>query len=427
MHHYPPHVSWHDKVPVRPVFDMLEDTAQRHAGCPAFDFLGHTQNWSDIYEAVLKFSKGLQDLGVKKGMKVGILQPNCPYFMITYYALMRLGAVVVNYNPLYAEKEIANMIEDSETDMMVTLDLEILYGKISKMLHDTRLDHIVVCSFLDILPFPKNTLFKYLKGGELAKIPENKRISWYHDLIDNDGVLKPVVIDPHEDIALFQYTGGTTGVPKGAMLTHANVVANTTQAALWLGCEEAEEKMLGVIPFFHVFAMTAVMNLSVLKAMEITAIPRFELDQTLKLIDKKKPTIFPAVPAIYNAVNNHKKAGKYDLSSLKFCISGGAPLPLEVKKKFEDTTGAVVVEGYGLTESSPVLCCNPSVGENKAGSIGMPFPQTIVEIIDPETGQEVPVGERGELCAQGPQVMQGYWKRDDATAEAIEKRAFAYR
>ena len=222
------------------------------------------------------------------------------------------------------------------------------------------------------------------------------------------------------DIALYQYTGGTTGTPKGAMLTHANIVANTEQAAMWLGCEEGEDKMLGVLPFFHVFAMTAVMNISVRKAMEIVALPRFELDQALKLIHTKKPTVFPGVPAIFNGINNHKKLSKFDLSSIKYCISGGAPLPVEVKKKFEEKTGGILVEGYGLTESSPVVCCNPREGLNKAGSIGLPFPQTIVDIVDPETGQEVPMGERGELCARGPQVMKGYWNRPDETAATIK-------
>jgi len=360
-------------------------------------------------------------MGVSKGTKVGIFLPNCPYFVIAYYALMRIGATVVNYNPLYAEKELATMIEDSDTDIMITADLELLFGKMNKMLTDTRLNHIIVCRFTDILPFPKNILFKLVKGKELADIPDNnKRITWYSALIDNKGDYKPVEINAVEDVALFQYTGGTTGVPKGAMLTHANIVANAEQASTWLGCDPGQDKMLGVLPFFHVFAMTAVMNMSVKKAMEIIALPRFDLDQTLALIDKKKPTVFPAVPAIINGINNHKKLSKFDLSSIKYCISGGAPLAVEVKKRFEKTTGCVAVEGYGLTESSPVVCCNPRVGENKAGSIGLPFPQTVVEILDIETGKPVAVGERGELCATGPQIMKGYWKRDDATASTLK-------
>lgn len=418
---YPSGIKWDAHIPVMPVFAMLDETVINHKESPAFDFLGAKQNWGELHLKTLQFAKGLQDIGVKKGMKVGIFLPNCPLFVIAYYALMRIGATAVNYNPLYAEGELANMIEDSETDIIITLDLELLYGKMHKMLSSTRLEKLVVASFTDMLPFPKNFLFKLIKGKELASVPENSaRIHRYETLIDNDGGYMPVDIDPEEDIALYQYTGGTTGLPKGAMLTHANIVANTEQAAMWLGCEEGKDRMLGVIPFFHVFAMTAVMNLSVRKAMEIIALPRFDLNQTLGLIDKKKPTVFPAVPAIFNGINNHKKLKKFDLSSLKYCISGGAPLPVEVKKTFEATTGAVVVEGYGLTESSPVLCCNPREGLNKAGSIGLPFPQTIIEIIDPETGKEVAHGERGELCARGPQVMKGYWNRPEDNAKTLQ-------
>ena len=417
---YPSHVKWNNEIPSYPIYEMLSKTAKSYGDDPAFDFLGHKHTWVEINDEVLRFAKGLQNQGVEKGMKVGIFLPNCPYFLIAYYALMYVGATVVNYNPLYAEKELANMIEDSDTDVMITADLKMLFGKMEKMLHDTRLNHIIVCSFTDILPFPKNLLFKYLKGKELSEIKVTKRISKYSDMLANDGKPTPVKINPLEDVALYQYTGGTTGLPKGAMLTHANIVANAEQAALWLGCEEGKDKMLGVLPFFHVFAMTAVMNLAVKQAMEIIALPRFELDQTLALIEKKKPTIFPAVPAIINGINNHKKIGKFDLSSIKYCVSGGAPLAVEVKKKFESKTGCVAVEGYGLTESSPVLCCNPTVGDNKAGSIGLPFPQTVVEIIDPETGEHVPTGERGELCARGPQVMKGYWNRDEDTANTIK-------
>ena len=417
---YPSDVKWDAEIPSIPVYEMLDETAAKFSTSPAFDFLGAKQSWGDIDAASRKFAKGLQDIGVTKGMKVGIFLPNCPLFVIAYYALMRIGATAVNYNPLYAERELAHMVEDSETDVVITLDLELLYGKMTKMLHDTRLEKLVVASFTDMLPFPKNFLFKLMKGKELADVPETKRIFWYENLIDNDGAYAAVDIDPQEDVALYQYTGGTTGAPKGAMLTHANIVANTVQASMWLGCEEGTEKMLGVIPFFHVFAMTAVMNMSVRKAMEIIALPRFELDQTLKLIQDKKPTIFPAVPAIFNGINNHKKVGKFDLSSLKFCISGGAPLPVEVKKKFEEKSGSIVVEGYGLTESSPVLCCNPREEGNKAGSIGLPWPNTVVEIRDPETSEPVALGERGELCARGPQVMKGYWNRDEDNAKTIK-------
>ena len=417
---YPEDISWNENIPAVPVYEMLDDTAANYSEAPAFDFLGGKMNWGEVNILTHKFAKGLQEIGVTKGTKVGIFLPNCPLFLIAYYALMRCGATAVNYNPLYASAELANMIEDSDTDVVITLDLEMLYGKMSEMLHKTRLEKLVVASFTEFLPFPKNYLFKYLKSKELSDIPENRRVFRYEDLIDNDGKYAPVEINPKEDVALYQYTGGTTGLPKGAMLTHANIVANTEQATMWLGCQKEEDRILGVLPFFHVFAMTAVMNMSVRSAMEIIALPRFELDATLKLIHDKKPTIFPAVPAIINGINNNKKLKKYDLSSIKYCISGGAPLPVEVKEKFEEKTGCVAVEGYGLTESSPVLCCNPRVGENKAGSIGLPFPQTIIEIVNPDTGEAVEHGERGELCARGPQVMKGYWNRPEDNAKTLQ-------
>jgi long-chain acyl-CoA synthetase len=261
-----------------------------------------------------------------------------------------------------------------------------------------------------------------VKKKELATIDSGDPVVWYHDLINHHDAPLPVQIDPAEDVALLQYTGGTTGVPKGAMLTHQNVVANTEQCCMWLNnVTPGQEKMLGVLPFFHVFAMTTVMNFSVRNALEIVSLPRFELEATLKLIHKKKPHYFPAVPAIYNAVNNYKNLSKFDLSSLKSCISGGAPLPVEVKKTFEKITGCTVIEGYGLTESSPVVCANPLVGLNKAGSIGLPFPGTIVEIVNPDDKNTlVPLGDRGELCVRGPQVMKGYWNKPEATDDVLK-------
>ena len=417
---YPSSPKWDSPLSDGPVHKMLDETATQHPNAPAFDFLGAKQNWEEINIQTKKLAKGLQDIGVTKGTKIGIFLPNCPLFVVAYYALMRIGATVINYNPLYAIEELENMIEDSDTDIIITVDLEMLYNKMSKMLHNTRLEKVVVASFTNMLPFPKNMLFKYLKSQELAKISPNKRVICYETLMQNKGDYAPVDINPEEDVALFQYTGGTTGTPKGAMLTHRNIVANTEQSSLYLGCGQAEDRMLGILPFFHVFAMTVVMNVSVKNAMEIIALPRFELDATLKLIHTKRPTIFPAVPAILSGINNNKKLGKYDLSSIKSCLSGGAPLPVEVKAKFKEKTGCDAAEGYGLTESSPVLCGNPPTGEDKAGSIGLPLPQTIIELIDHKTGKHVGVGERGELCVRGPQVMKGYWNRPEENKKTLQ-------
>ncbi len=408
---YPEKVDWYAEIKPRPVYEMLETTAKEFKW-----------NWSEIENLVNKMAKGLQEQGVKKGVHVGVFLPNSPYFVIAYYAVLKAGGTVVNYNPLYVERELEYQIEDSETDIMITADLKLLYDKAHKLLHSSRLKKLVVCSFTDILPFPKNILFKLVKGKELAELEHPDDYVLFSDIIKNDGKPADPGIDPENDLAVLQYTGGTTGVPKGAMLTHYNVVSNVDQAVLW--CYKTEfgiEKMVGVLPFFHVFAMTAVMNLSVRAGLEIIALPRFDLDQTLKLVDKYKPHFLPAVPAIYSAINNHKDLASFDLKSLRYCISGGAPLPVEVKKKFEANTGCVVSEGYGLTETAPIVCVNPIEGENKAGSIGLPMPQTIVELIDAETGEIVTKpGERGELCVRGPQVMKGYWNKPEDSASSIK-------
>ncbi len=420
---YPKNVCWEMKIPSKPVYEMLQDTAAKYPENPAFDFLGKKYTWAQIHDLSRCMAKGLQSYGIKKGDHVGLFLPNSPYFIVSYYAVLMTGATVVNLNPLYAKDELSHLIEDAEIDLVITLDLKLLFDKMEKMLHSTRLNRLVICPFTKILPFPKNILFSIVKNAEMSKTPKDNRYTDFADLINNDGSVVIPEIDPMNDLAVLQYTGGTTGVPKGAMLTHHNVYANTVQAKAWFyQIKEGEDKMLGVLPFFHVFAMTAVMNFSVINALEIVALPRFDLEDTLKVIDKKKVQLFPAVPAIYSAINSSPLRTKYDLSSIKFCLSGGAPLPVEVKRKFEENTDCTVIEGYGLTESSPVACGNPIEGENKPASIGFPFPATIIEIINPEDKTTpMPIGERGELCIRGPQVMKGYWNKPDATADCLRE------
>lgn len=424
--HYPWFDHYDSGVPytlagdAQPVFAMMDRTAQDYPDRPALDFLGKRYSWQEIGRLVDRFAAGLQKMGIKKGDHVGLFLPNTPYYLIAYYGILKAGAVVVNFNPLYAPRELSHQIEDSETDVMITLDLSQLYDVMDDMVKKTRLKRVIVCSFSDILPFPKNILFSVFKRGDIARVKKAGHVCWFDDVIDHNHDLDSPVIEPDKDLAVIQYTGGTTGVPKGAMLTHKNVYMNTRQAVSWFpGVEPGQYKMLGVLPFFHVFAMTAIMNFSVLNGFEIIALPRFDLKDALKIIDKKKPHFFPAVPAIYTAINNFKDLGRYDLSSLEYCISGGAPLPVSVKEKFEKITGCVVVEGYGLSETSPVVCVNPVNGDNKAGSIGLPIPDTVVEIIDVETGEQAQTGERGELCVRGPQVMAGYWKNEEATNKTI--------
>lgn len=417
---YPPGVDWHMPIPVSPLPVLVDEAAARWPDNACMDFLDKKYTYRETQALVDKVAKGLQAMGVGKGKHVGLFLPNTPYFVICYFGILKAGGTVVNFNPLYAERELVKQIEDAEVDIMVTLDLNVTYGKMAKMLVETRLDKLIMCPMAGILPFPKNVLFPLLKGKEIAKWPRNAHHVAFADLIANDGKPTAVSIDPHEDIAVLQYTGGTTGVPKGAMLTHANITANTTQAKSWFtAAEDGREKMLCVLPLFHVFAMTCVMNLTIKAGGEMILLPRFDLDQVMKTIHKKRPTLFPAVPTIYTAINNHKDLAKYDLTSIKVCNSGGAPLPVEVKAKFEEISGCKLVEGYGLSESSPIATINP-LEDSRPGSIGLPIPGTIIEIMSLEDrSKPVPLGERGELCIRGPQVMKGYWKKPEETANTL--------
>jgi long-chain acyl-CoA synthetase len=418
---YPQDVNWHDQIQPKPLYTLLESAAANYGGRPALDHLGKKYDWNTLWEMARKFARGLQAQGVKKGDHIGLFLPNSPYYVVSYYGVLLAGACVVNLNPLYAEEELKTLIEDSQVEIVISVDLRMLYEKMHRMLHETRLKKLILGSFAQTLPFPKNILFRTFKAKEIARVESSPRILWYDTLLENDGKPEIPPIDPRNDLAVIQYTGGTTGTPKGAMLTHENVYANTMQCLSWFYViDDTPAKMLGVLPFFHVFAMTAVMNFSVARGLEIIALPRFELKETLKIIHKKKPRFFPAVPAIYNAINHSHLTDQYDLSSLKVCLSGGAPLPVEVKKTFEQKTGCVVIEGYGLSESSPVATVNPVQGENLAGSIGLPVPATIIEIIDPaDKKTPMPLGERGELCIRGPQVMKGYWNKPEATADVL--------
>lgn len=421
---YAPGVRWDADIPAYPVYKLLDDAREKFGHGRAFDFLGKHYHWTDLAQAADHIAKGLQDRGLHKGDAVALMLPNCPFYPAFYYGVLKAGGMVVNLNPLYADRDIKHHVDDSGAKYLVTLDLEPMFSKAASVLTQTRLENLIVCRFTDVLSFPKNLLFPVLKWKDLSAEAHNGDYLSFDDLVDNDGKPADVEIDVHEDIALLQYTGGTTGVPKAAALTHANITANCEQCRLWLyDAKEGQEKMLAVIPFFHVFSMTACLNFAVRLGMEIIATPRFDVEETLAIIAKKKPTLFPAVPAIYNAISHkaqHAKK-KYDLSSIRFCISGGAPLPPEVKKTFEQLTGAVVVEGYGLSETSPVVCVNPTSGPNKPGSIGLPVPGTTVEIISLEDGvTPVPLGEKGELCVKGPQVMCGYWKRPEENDIALK-------
>jgi long-chain acyl-CoA synthetase len=419
--HYPPHIDWFAPIAEKPLFELLDHAVATYPNNICIDFLGKTYSYREIGELVKRVAKGLQGIGVTRGTKVGLFLPNSPYSVIFFFAILKAGGVVVNYNPLYAERELIHQIQDSDTDIFITLDLKALYDKVPPLLRQTRLAKVVICRLQDALPFPKNRLYPLVKRKDIATFPLDDQHVRFVDLIANDGRFALHPVDPPGDPAVLQYTGGTTGVPKGAMLSHANLYANAMQCEKWFPeGEPGGERVVGVLPLFHVFAMTVVMTYGIYGGAKLILLPRFEIVQLLETITKKKPTMMPGVPTLFTAINNYKNLQKYDLSSLKYCISGGAALPLEVKHNFERLSGCTLVEGYGLSETSPVATSNPFRGVNKAGSIGLPLPGTTIEIASIEHPTRLlPVGERGEVCISGPQVMIGYWKRPDATAQAI--------
>ena len=427
LNHYPAGLDWDTDIKRQPLYETLAQTAARRRDHVAIDFLDYCLTYGELLEQVNRTAKGLQAMGVKKGSRVGLCLPNTPYSVICYYGVLRAGGTVVNYNPLYVERELAFQIEDSKTEIMITMDLKILYSKVEVMLSQTpSLQKIVVCPMADILPKIKSVLFRLLKKKELATIPTDSRIIPFQTLVSHAGTPDPVDIDLDKDIAVLQYTGGTTGQPKGAMLTQGNLSANVSQMQLWYGeLDQTQEKVLGILPFFHVFAMTAVMNFAIASGAQMILLPRYELKQTLNTIHKKKPTIFPAVPTIYASINQATNLSKFDLSTIRFCISGGAPLPLEVKETFERLTGCRLVEGYGLSETAPVATCNAMRDLNKPGSIGQVMPKTEISIHHIEPPHDpMPMGERGEVWIKGPQVMIGYLNRPEDNADSLRNGWF---
>ena len=423
LRHYPEGVSWQAPLPPQSMTALFEESVERFGSHRFLDFMDKHYTYRDVGRQVASLAEGLQKLGIGKGDHVGLFLPNTPYYVIAYFAILRTGATVVNFNPLYVERELIQQIDDSGTSIMFTLDLSVLYDKLQPLLGKTALKRIVVCRMADCLPFPKSMLFPVVKRAEIAHhIPHDEAHLTFSSLTSNFGRPKPVEIDPLEDVAVLQYTGGTTGVPKGAMLTHANLAVNARQCVAWFAeARPGEEKMLAVLPFFHVFAMTVALNAAMVLGAEIVLVPRFDLDDLLDLIDDKKPTLFPAVPTIYTAINAHPERDQHDLTSIRYCISGGAPLPQEVKEQFETHTGCVVIEGYGLSECAPVACITPITGTYKAGSVGLPVPGTLVEIVSLEDDTVVlPPGQRGEICIRGPQVMKGYWNRPEESARTLK-------
>jgi long-chain acyl-CoA synthetase len=429
---YPPDVPHSlEPYPEHPVWWLLEESARKHPDSLAVVFpvapMAKRLTYRQLKEEAEQFARALASMGVKKGDRVGLLLPNCPQFVVAFYALQRLGAVSVGNNPLYTQRELSHQLKDAGIELLITLDL--LYPLAAAVKNEVGLQRIIVTKIGDYLGWPISALAPLKQkreaqheGRPWPPVPANEDVTWWADLMKGSyGDLPPLQVDATEDVACLLYTGGTTGLSKGAMLTHYNVVSNAIQTGAWfVDVKEGEEGILCVLPFFHSYGLSAVMSVGIAKGMKLILLPRFELEMVLKAIDKEKPTLFPGVPRIYIAINEAEDRDKYDLSSIRACFSGAAPLPVAVAEKFEGATGGRLVEGYGLTETSPVTHINPIYGKRKFGSIGLPIPDTdckIVDLDDPE--KELGTGQEGELCIAGPQVMKGYWNKPDETADMI--------
>ncbi len=415
-------VAGPDALPLRPLPQLLDETVAKAPAAPAMEFLGRRWSYGQLADLVLRAARGLQRIGVKPGDRVGLCLPNTPYFPIFYFAALKVGAVIVNFSPLYVERELAFQIKDSGTSVMVTVDLALVLGKLGNVAAASGLRKIVVCPFAVALPTVKSLLFMLAQGKDIARWPRNDDLYvGYARMIADRTPPTPHTIDAEKDVAVIQYTGGTTGQPKGATLTHANLCANCAQVIHHVGeTGKGEQRIIAVLPMFHVYALTYILNYGTAIGAELVLVPRFELAATMKTIRTRKVTNFPAVPTIYNAVNHASPKVRGDLSSLQYCISGGAPLPVEVKQTFEALTGCVLVEGYGLSETSPVVATNPLDKGGKPGSVGVLMIGTTVEIRDPEDPHKVLAqGDKGEICVRGPQVMRGYWNKPDETKETF--------
>ena len=412
-------VAWDEQFEPTTLVAMFERSAARHASRAMIDFYGRNYRYAEVLESVRRVARGLQDLGVGKGDRVGLYLPNVPHYVAAYYGALSAGATVVNFSPLYTVEELAHQVEDSGTRILFTLSAKALLPNALKVLEASSLERLVVGSVAGGLGGVKRALFHYFKSREVISVPDDPRICRFSALIDNDGRPTRADVSP-DDVALIQYTGGTTGTPKGARLSHANLSTNAAQVVAIDHDRAMDDRIVGVLPFFHVFANTCVLNRTVMNGGRIVMLPRFDAGATLAAIKRTRATALPGVPTMYQALLDHPDIGKTDFSSLRVCISGGAPMPPELKARFEAATQSSVVEGYGLTESSGVVSVNPYVSGGKPGTIGQPLPGTRVRLADRDDSQRPAAdGEPGELLVKGPQIMQGYWNRPEADGDSF--------
>jgi long-chain acyl-CoA synthetase len=422
-----PHTLTYPQIPLH---QMLEDATQK---CPdhtairlVLSYLGPVTigarlTYRQLMDEVNRFAAALHALGVRKGDRVALMLPNSPQFVIGFYGAMKLGAIVVNTNPTYTAREVEHQFADAGAETVVLLSP--FYARLKEVQANTSIKRVIVTDATDYVTGPLGMLAnsKLKREKLMVDVPAGDGVYHFRQLLKDHPEAPPAVDVSPDDVALFQYTGGTTGVPKAAMLTHCNLVANTVQISHWLvDIAQCSERMMSAIPFFHVYGMTVCMSLGVYVAAELTILPNPRpIENVMKAIQREKSTIYPGVPAMYIGIINHPDVTKYDLRSVKACISGAAPLPMDVQIKFGEITGGRLVEGYGLTEAAPVTHANPVYGERRAGSIGLPLPDVDARIVDYETLVDKPVGQDGELWLRGPQVMMGYWNSPADTAKTI--------
>ena len=414
--------AWDESFPPLSLTEMFAASVAEHPDRALVEFEGRQFRYAELIAEAHRFAAGLQASGVAQGDRVGLFLPNVPAYVPAYYGALLAGATVVNFSPLYTAAELEAQVVDSGARLLVTLDVPALLPTALEVLRDSPLERLIVVRLAELLPPLKRLAVKLFGGSKLSPVPEDPAICSWRDCLSAVPPA-PIAIDPERDLALIQYTGGTTGTPKGAMLTHQNLTANARQLRAVDPDKGKRDMVLGVLPLFHVFANTCVLNRTVLNGGCISMLARFDARQTLTKIGKVKPTAVFAVPTMLQALLDHPDFSRTDFSSIREVISGGAPLPLPVKQRFEAASGTKVIEGYGLTEGSGVITTNPLRAENRPGTIGQPLPATRLRLLDKEdASRDAPPGEPGELAILGPQVMQGYWSRPDAEASAFAQR-----
>jgi long-chain acyl-CoA synthetase len=424
LQHYPEGISWDLPIDDTPVHEQVLAACARNPDADALDFLGAKTRFGALGKAIEAFAGALQaDFGVGKGSRVALLLPNTPFYVVAYYGVLRAGGTVVNCNPLYTVGELGHIIENSGAEIIVTLDLAQLFEKAEKLLQQGKGSRIILCHFPDALPGLKKLLFSLFKRKDMADTGKSAvadRLTSYAGMLRAGKKPKPVSIDRHGDVAVQQYTGGTTGIPKGAMLSHANIAANMSQIDAWgLGIFNPPSRVIAVLPFFHIFAMTVCMNVPLSKGSQVVMLPRFELGALLNLVTRTGANILPAVPTLIAALAKAGEKARQPLQSIEVVISGGAALPSETRTRFAQVSKALLAEGYGLTEASPVVCCAALRIPGKLMSIGQPLPATDIRFVDVDSKALVAQGERGELQVRGPQVMLGYFGDENASADAF--------